>query len=43
MDWKEGEDHLEPHGVGLGGKLLILVVCPISSVLPFIARRKVHT
>jgi hypothetical protein len=40
MNWNEREDHLVPLGVELGGKLLILVVCPISSVLTFIARLK---
>jgi hypothetical protein len=41
MNWIEEQgDHLVPLGVELGGKLLILVVCPISSVLTFIARLK---
>jgi hypothetical protein len=44
MNWIEEQgDHLVPHGVGLGGKLLILVVCPISSALAIIVKQQGHT
>jgi hypothetical protein len=43
MQWIERENHLVPLGVEPRGRLSILVVCPISSVLTLIARRKGHT
>jgi hypothetical protein len=44
MSWIEEQgDHLEPLGVGLGGRLLILVVCPISSAMSIIVKQEGYT